>query len=228
MDYLIVSGCSFTSSRWRDLPDKTHIIAWPDYLRDKFFPNAKLLNFADNGVGNDYIFYSLIHGLKTIEPGSKIMCIAAWTNNCRESWLTEDRSIGLRSNYDTRLSSSLWIHDNYTHDRRKGKVPYYVKNQKFNAQRVNLYRYALGKFCDDLNVTLHDFNMLEAEYPLGIDCPYELLINPKQSLFEKIIFDFIPELENEELLCSDNFHPNAAGQKLIAERVYNELQRLGY
>ena len=222
MDYLIVSGCSFTSSRWRDLPDKTHVIAWPDYLRDKF-PNAQLLNFAENGAANDYIFYSLIQGLKTIEPGSKIMCIAAWTSNCRESWLTEDKNIGIKSNYDERR---LWIHDNFTHDRRKGKVPYYIKTQKFNAQRINLYRYALGKFCDDLNVTFYDFNMLEEEYPLGIGCPYELLINPKQSLFKKSIFHVIPELENNK--ARDGFHPNAAGQKLIAERVYNELQRLGY
>ena len=227
MKYLIVSGCSFTSEykKYVDLNDNYDFKKWPEILRDKLCPDAKLINVAFPAAGNDYILHSLINKLVNLPKQSEILCIAAWTGCTRESWITESKGLGLQG-YD----DDLWIHDNLTHDSKKGKVEYYRKSHPFCAHTSNVYRYMLGKFCNELNVNLFDFNMLE-DSPEMCDDAFFKFIDPNQSLFETYdwIFKIIPELKDEKFkIAKDDWHPNLDGHKLIAERVYNEIQRMGY
>ena len=227
MKYLIVSGCSFTSAykEYVDLNDNYDFKKWPEILRDKLCPDAKLINVAFSGAGNDYILHSLINKLVNLPKQSEVLCIAAWTGCTRESWITESKGLG-QQGYD----KDLWIHDNITHDLKKGKVEYYRKSSAFCAHTSNVYRYMLGKFCNELNVNLVDFNMLEDSTEMRDD-PFFKFINPNQSLFETYdsIFKIIPELNDEKFkIAKDDRHPNLDGHKLIAERVYNEIQRMGY
>ena len=227
MKYLVVSGCSVTSeyNTRTDPDDKYDFIKWPELLKNKLCPDAKLINVAFSGAGNEYILHSLLNELIELPSNSKVLCIAAWSGYLRESWMTESQGLGIKSS-----DKKTWIHDNFTHDPQKGKVEYYKKSTDYCIKKTNLYRYTLSKFCNDLDITFVDFNTHFGHNTYRQDSLFKF-INLKHSLFDNFetIFNVIEELKHDKFkIAKDDWHPNLDGHKLIAERLYNEIQRMGY
>ena len=89
MKYLIVSGDSYTDNDFRSscYPDMdVSWPKWPELLGKKL--NMKVINLAQAGSGNDYIYSRLLDTIQEIPKEEIGLVIAAWSQAMRQDYQT--------------------------------------------------------------------------------------------------------------------------------------------
>ena len=134
--YLIVSGCSFTTSHYRSsFHPEVHALwpKWPELLADKL--DLKLINLGASGAGNEYILSSLVDEINKRNVNDIEMVIAAWSRCDRRDYSINGR----------------WTNDRVD---SRGDLDYHIS-------RTNRYKQLLESFCNDKKVSCKQFQMIE-------------------------------------------------------------------
>lgn len=240
---LLVSGCSFTTDNFNSLfhPEiSCDWPKWPKLLANKL--DMDLINLANSGAGNEYIYSTLIDKISEINPKNIGLTIAAWSQS-------------QRCDYEIR-DTSRWLHERID---EKGDIHYFVRKSL-------RYYYSFQLLCERLDIPYKQMQMIELfdDYLNGLKgLPGKnnerTILYPKNksisrdkvnasfcthSIFDKIDdnmflgWPILPELNgyNIQNKVTDNSrlrhifslseldsHPNKKGHEMIAEFIYENL-----
>lgn len=221
---LLVSGCSYTDKNFKSIfhPDlDTNWDKWPEILAKKL--NMDCINLGYCGSGNDYVYSSLLDYI--VQNNENLgLVIPGWTRAVRRSYTKNEVRFNLR--WDTH-----------------GDMDYFIK-------RSLKYYYTFQQVCKSLNIPFKQIHILD---PYESAIGEEKRKNPSKyttkkeaikifmsnSYFDKIDEkNFIgwpvePKLggfstwdkldKNKHFISEEDRHPNAEGQKIIAETIYENL-----
>ena len=236
---LLVSGCSYTDPNWKsdfhDIGPKAWQF-WPDILAKKL--DMEVINLAYSGVGNEYIYSSLLDKIQTTDNIGLVM--AAWSQCQRKDWKRNKKWFN-NSEY---CNEGIISNDMYAH-----------------IDKTLRYYYSLQEICKSKKIPLKQFQMIHMFRGYSWDIPtqrhkekFELrkeLLNHihNSPYFDKIDDSFIgwpgdPDLggfsmksdllfgygkESLEWAVSErDNHPNAKGQEKIAKCLYSTLYSEGW
>jgi hypothetical protein len=243
--YLVASGCSwtdhyFTSDYHRDLD--TSWDKWPTILANKL--DMEVINLGSMGSGNEGI-YSRVSDFISETPKEKIgLIIVAWSGAARRDW----ELIGHRKKWARGvLNSSDSIYKKYITSwvseivDSKGDSYYFMRRSIRNF-------YALQVLCERYNIPYKQICALD---PIGayqytkfsFDTHHIDVMNHffTSSQFEEInkdnfigwpIFeymggfclnDILKQNRPKYAISLEDLHPNALGQQLIADIIYENL-----
>ena len=221
---LLVSGCSYTDKNFKSIfhPDlDTNWDKWPEILAKKL--NMDCINLGYCGSGNDYVYSSLLDYI--VQNNENLgLVIPGWTRAVRRSYTKNKVRFNLR--WDTH-----------------GDMDYFIK-------RSLRYYYTFQQICKSLNIPFKQVHILD---PYESAIGEEKRKNPSEyttkkeaikmfmsnSYFDKIDekhfigwpvepklggFSMWDKLEQDKHFISEkDRHPNAEGQKIIAETIYENL-----
>ena len=221
---LLVSGCSYTDKNFKSIfhPDlDTSWDKWPEILAKKL--NMDCINLGYCGSGNDYVYSSLLDYI--VQNNENLgLVIPGWTRAVRRSYTKNKVRFNLR--WDTH-----------------GDMDYFIK-------RSLRYYYTFQQVCKSLNIPFKQIHILD---PYESAIGEEKRKNPSEyttkkeaikmfmsnSYFDKIDekhfigwpvepklggFSMWDKLEQDKHFISEkDRHPNAEGQKIIAETIYENL-----
>ena len=221
---LLVSGCSYTDKNFKSIfhPDlDTSWDKWPEILAKKL--NMDCINLGYCGSGNDYVYSSLLDYI--VQNNENLgLVIPGWTRAVRRSYTKNKVRFNLR--WDTH-----------------GDMDYFIK-------RSLRYYYTFQQICKSLNIPFKQVHILD---PYESAIGEEKRKNPSEyttkkeaikmfmsnSYFDKIDekhfigwpvepklggFSMWDKLEQDKHFISEkDRHPNAEGQKIIAETIYENL-----
>mgnify|MGYP006081368751 FL=1 len=221
---LLVSGCSYTDKNFESVfhPDlDTSWTKWPELLAEKL--NMNCVNLGYCGSGNDYVHSSLLDYI--VKNNNNLgLVIPAWTRVVRRSYTKLNVRFNLR--WDTH-----------------GDMNYFIK-------RSLRYYYTFQQVCKTLNIPFKQMHMLEpyksaigeeqskntGKYTTRKEAIKMFMLN---SYFDKIDeknfigwpvepmlggFSMWDKLDqNTHFISKEDRHPNAEGQKVIAETIYENL-----
>jgi len=221
---LLVSGCSYTDKNFESIfhPNlDTSWTKWPELLAEKL--NMNCVNLGYSGSGNDYVYSSLLDYI--VKDNNDIgLVISGWTRVVRRSYTKDNLRFNLR--WDTH-----------------GDMNYFIK-------RSLRYYYTFQQVCKSLNIPFKQIHILD---PYKSAIGEEKVKNPSNyttreeaikmfmsnSYFDKIDEKYFigwpvePKLggfsmwdkldNNKHFISEEDRHPNAEGQKIIAETIYENL-----
>ena len=221
---LLVSGCSYTDKNFKSIfhPDlDTNWDKWPEILAKKL--NMDCINLGYCGSGNDYVYSSLLDYI--VQNNENLgLVMPGWTRAVRRSYTKNKVRFNLR--WDTH-----------------GDMDYFIK-------RSLRYYYTFQQICKSLNIPFKQVHILD---PYESAIGEEKRKNPSEyttkkeaikmfmsnSYFDKIDekhfigwpvepklggFSMWDKLEQDKHFISEkDRHPNAEGQKIIAETIYENL-----
>ena len=229
---LLTSGCSFTEKNFKSLfhPDMdTNWPMWPEVLAKKL--DMECINLGLSGSGNEYIYSTLLDEI--VKRDNIGLVIAGWTQSQRSDW----------------CKSEVWLNKPMHYNKsKKGEV---VDNDIYACLNKSLrYYYSLQEVCKSKKIPFKQFQMLHlfrgytydsktGIHDLKVEDRIELLeYIMNSSYFDKIDDNFLgwptdPNLggynfqqkvlsENTQV-SKEDAHPNAKGQEMIAEFVYERL-----
>lgn len=177
MKYIVVSGCSYTQEydAFKDPGSHYDFDKWPDLLRDMFDPNAEVINVAQSGAGNEFIYTSLKENILKIDPKDILIAIAAWSGCMREDWIPL-----LPSNIVSNKRVITW------RSIPSGRNTAAPKDVDFMTARTNNWRWSLGALCKHLDIKFVDFNMLcGTSEESHMKDPMWKILDPNQSLSQQ-------------------------------------------
>jgi len=221
---LIVSGCSYTDKNFTSIfhPElDTSWTKWPELLADKL--EMECVNLGYCGSGNDYIYSSLLDYIVNTPKEEIGLVIAGWTRAVRRSYTENNIRFNLR--WDTH-----------------GDMHYFIL-------RSIRYYYSLQTICEKLNIPYKQIHILDPyESALGEERrnkPRNYTSKPdaiktfmNNSYFNKIDdthfigwpvepklggFSAWDKLEEKHFISELDRHPNAEGQQIIMETIYDRL-----
>ena len=194
---LLVSGDSFTDSNYTSLqhPDMDcDWPKWPEILAKKL--DMDCINLALNGVGQEYIYSTLIDKIQTIEPSNIGLCIAAWSTANRRDY----------------KSNELWRTHIYGENER---TPLFFKESITDLiNRSIRYFYTFQNVCENLKIPYKQFSMLSLfqgyywqelmrrrteDFPDDPDKQIPIVSNKRQHLTD----DEKAWLNEREIRCTD-------------------------
>lgn len=224
---LIVSGCSYTTDNYiSSIHPKMDCSwsKWPELLAKKL--NMRCINLGASGSGQEYIYSSILDKLSTINLSEVGLVIAGWSRASRRDY----------ANYD-RWNNNIWD--------EKGDNKYFVS-------RMLRYQYSFQQVCKSLKIPYKQAQIIDSyEYaswsgskeiwPVAIDkvlskkdhykeiykSPYFKLIDknfigfPGKELGGFCMQDFMKH--PDDYISEKDWHPNANGHKIIAEKFYENL-----
>lgn len=240
---LLVSGCSNTEknfySDWHPELD-TSWPKWPEILAKKL--DMEPVNLAKSGMGNEYIYTTLLRYITTTNKDKIGLVIPAWTQNQRKDYQRKGYWHNQRVDPDGDVFS--WM---------RKTLDYYLSFQIL-CERYNLpymqvqmlspyidwlrgllprdndpvypkdfrYTYPGNKEPDNKKLIemINDYeNLLDTKKFLGWPLSHEY---GGYSLQKKLIgIRTNPNLST--MISEDDHHPNAKGQEVIAEFIYERL-----
>ena len=221
---LLVSGCSYTDKNFKSIfhPNlDTSWDKWPEILAKKL--NMDCINLGYCGSGNDYVYSSLLDYI--VQNNENLgLVIPGWTRAVRRSYTKNKVRFNLR--WDTH-----------------GDMDYFIK-------RSLRYYYSFQQVCKSLNIPFKQIHILDpyesaigeekrknlSEYTTKKEAIKMFMSN---SYFDKIDeknfigwpvepklggFSMWDKLDNNKhFISEEDRHPNAEGQKIIAETIYENL-----
>ena len=221
---LLVSGCSYTDKNFKSIfhPDlDTNWDKWPEIIAKKL--NMDCVNLGYCGSGNDYVYSSLLDYI--VQNNNNLgLVISGWTRAVRRSYTKNKVRFNLR--WDTH-----------------GDMDYFIK-------RSLRYYYSFQQVCKSLNIPFKQIHILDpyesaigeekrknlSEYTTKKEAIKMFMSN---SYFDKIDekhfigwpvepklggFSMWDKLDNNKhFISEEDRHPNAEGQKIIAETIYENL-----
>ena len=231
MKYIVVSGCSYTQEyeAFKDPGSHYDFDKWPDLLRDMFDPNAAVINVAQSGAGNEFIYTSLKENILKIDPKDILIAIAAWsgcmtarTNNWRWSLGALCKHLDIKfvdfnmlcgTSEESHMKDPMW----------KILDPNQSLSQQ-TAKRIGFPSTVSATellFCskDDILSYYQHLRDPESLGPLALPINYDGRGSNS--------YDCVATY-SEYIISKDDHHPNIQGHKKIAEWIYDEIQRLGY
>ena len=221
---LLTSGCSFTDKSF--VSDFHHDLdtswpKWPELLAKKL--DMDCINLGFSGAGNEYIYTSLLNEIVKMDANDIGLIMPAWSGSARKDWNVRGK----------------W--------RNLGKIsPVNASNEgdiQYHIQRSIIYYYSLQEICKSNKLPLKQFQML----PMvgGSDGRKDLIKVIYNSPYNDLIDDNFLGWPTENNLGGFNIrrdvlggytkesykwnisdmdkHPNAEGQKMIAEFLYERL-----
>ena len=231
---LLVSGCSYTDKDYQSIHHPEIDCSWPKWpelLAEKL--NMKCVNLGKGGSGQEYIYNSLLDYTLKIKKENIGLIIPAWSGASRRDY----------QSYKI-WHSILWD--------TKGDMPYFIQRslryfysfqifcERFNlpykqVQMISLYSEPLSELQNTNNFGINLQNDIESAKKTLIWSDYYFKgINHKNFIgWPPIIYPGFtmrqkfegPEQSDEEkyLISKKDRHPNAEGQKLIAQTIYENL-----
>lgn len=239
--YLVTSGCSWTDHYFvspfhRDLD--TSWDKWPTILARKL--DMEVINLGCSGSGNEGI-YSRVSDFISETPKEKIgLVVVAWSRAHRRDWQLVNRyepshyNLRILNGPNTKFKKYVMNWCSETFD-TKGDAYYFMKRSVRNF-------YALQILCERYNIP---YKQVCALNPIS-ELVKENIIDSMNyfstsSQFEEIdkdnfigwpIFEYMGgfilndliKKGNESLIISEeDRHPNALGQRVIADFIYENL-----
>lgn len=249
---LLVSGCSNTE---KDFYSEIHPDLdcswpkWPEILAKKL--DMDCVNLAKSGMGNEYIYTTLLKFITTTDKNKIGLIIPAWTQNQRKDYQLKGYWFNQRVDPDGDVFS--WM---------RKTLDYYLSFQIL-CERYNLpYMQVqmLSPYIDWLDgLRPRDLDPIKINDPdwrytypgnkikdnkrlIDMISNYEDLINQKKflgwplsheyggySLQKKLIgvrskeTGVYPHINLDTMISQLDHHPNAKGQEVIAEFIYERL-----
>lgn len=225
---LLVSGCS-----WGD-PNFTSIFhpemacdwpKWPELLAKKL--DMECLNLCRSGAGQEYIYSSISDKLQILEPSKIGYAIAAWSSAPRRDFniFNTWRNDMIDSKGDLRywIQRSFRFHYAFQSLMELKKIPY------LHFQMISLHR-----------AYLHELRLLDPKNKNRFDNEHQKVLHTiKDSHYYKNFnnkfigwpldedmdgFDIGSGILGEQHRISEqDRHPNAKGQEIIAEFLYEKI-----
>lgn len=220
---LLVSGCSWADKNFYSIFHPTMNCSWPKWpelLAKKL--NMECINLACSGAGQEYIYYSLVEKVLSMNKDDIGLIIPAWSRAPRRDYEKNHRWTNVR--WDIQGDMHYFI---------KRSIRYYYNFQLFcennklpykQVQAIELFERAVYEQ-DKINgvVTRNDalktlmtneyFNRIDSNNFIG--WPLETKIGGF-STWDKLDQD-------KHFISKEDRHPNAEGQKIIAEVIYENL-----
>ena len=256
---LLVSGCS-----WSDLEFNSIFHSdldsswpkWPELLADKL--NMNCINLSKCGAGQEYIYYSLIEKIMSMNKDDIGLIIPGWSRAPRRDHQTvvDEKLTWKNASWDNRgdmcyfIEKTLRYYYMFQIFCERFNLPYkqvqmielfeapvfneeiqmYIKNSEFHSQKI---------FEDDSSKSKGIVSK-ETALKSMINSLYFNLINEKNFIgwpvetnkwFRKLDketkvggYAIYNKLDQDKHFISKlDRHPNAEGQKLIAETIYKNL-----
>lgn len=225
---LLVSGCSFTTcnyqSYYHPVRDFTSYHKWPELLAEKL--NMRCVNLGRSGAGNEYISNSIIDRIETINKSMIGLVLPAWSQ-CRR----RDYQI-----YSSRSERTTWKFEMYD---LFGDTRYWIRKS------LKTY-YFFQIYCDHYNIPYKQVQMIELfKDSIRPSERKELNDFTEYEMYYKKLKNFIgetsPILSLQDVLTenrknkqkvedfsisSEDRHPSAKGHRLMAEYIYENIQRV--
>ena len=225
---LLVSGCSYTTNNYISSIHPNMDCSWPKWpelLANKL--NMQCINLGASGQGQEYIYSSILDKLITLDKEDVGLVIAGWSRASRRDWKTHD----------------LWLSNKWD---EKGDNKYFV-------YRMLRYQYSFQQICKSLNIRYKQAQIIDSyEYacwsntkevwPEAVrkvltkknhyreihNSPYYKLIDENflgfpggEELGGYCMQDFMKHPDH--FISDKDWHPNAEGHKIIAEKFYENL-----
>lgn len=230
---LLVSGCSWCDpgfksdyhpNMWTKWPK------WPEILAEKL--DMELINLGRSGAGNEYISVSIVERIMSMtqEQRNNIgLVIPAWSKIFRRDYEVSsafEKTMWWSLRWDThgdmyylarKFLRQVFLLQTFL---ESYNIPY-KSVQTISIYRVNNVemRHMQVKPSDEeiLKMLVHHplFNAIKDEHFLGWPCWDELGGNNLEDLLK----------QPDHFVSNEDWHPNAAGQEFLAEKIYEDLQR---
>ena len=233
---LLASGCSFTDKNFTS--DFHHNLdtswpKWPELLAKKL--DMDCINLAMCGAGNEYIYTSLLNQIMKMNPSDIGLIMPAWSNSQRIDWSIRGGWRNLNQLTDPLNEGDIQYHI------QRSIIYYYslqeiCKNNNWPLKQFQMLPVFRGYDWDPTTKMYKDGreknykillkNMYDSPYYNKLDdsflgWPTENKLggfNIKMNVlkgYEKESYQYaVSEIDN---------HPNAKGQKIIAEFLYDRL-----
>ena len=246
---LLTSGCSFTDNWWTK---KYGFPVWSELLAKEL--DLDCINLGKRGLGNDYIFNSIIDKLAT-EKDRVDLVVVMWSEFARIDFEVKEED-----DTDTHVKKGLpWISvsnsSNVSHTNLREVLTTFINEKDLNGTLI--YRkpfemaelikkslrtfYIFQEFMERMNIPYiqiigtHPFKGIAQHKKAAthlIDSPYLDQINKKTFLgwpiFKGIggwcIGDVLNRMENVRMSTEDS-HPNQKGHKVIADLLRDNYDR---
>jgi hypothetical protein len=243
MKYLIVGGDSFSDKNFRstDHPDlDTSWPKWPEMLAEKL--GMKCINLAVGGKGNEFIYSTIQDQILSMHNKDEIgLVVAAWSQAQRRDWQlgqydTNDNEISIptrnwrEDKIDVRgdllyfIRRSLRYYSAFEILCKRYDIPY------MHFQMIDMYtEYLHGRFkgqsagsvnCSEseiLKIIMKYDTTLDTSKFIGWPCTEALGGSP----LNRIVFG--EHNMNQFVISEEDSHPNADGQVVIADYIYNNM-----
>lgn len=208
--YIIVSGCSFTSAYdSRFDPDIYNFTHWPEILAAK--SGKHVINLAKSGMGNEYIYTTLVDQICKMDPADIYAVIPAWSESQRQCW----SEIG------------EWY----------SRIRPTNGDMLFHINKSLLYYHSLQTICNSMNINCLQLQMLDihrsSKYMPDIKPNYYQAIHSTAIIDQIDLSKFMnppwDSLSNQFLeepvnkMAEQDWHPNLRGHLKIAGYVYDKL-----
>ena len=249
---LLVSGCSNTE---KDFYSEIHPDLdcswpkWPEILAKKL--DMDCVNLAKSGMGNEYIYTTLLRFITTTDKNKIGLVIPAWTQNQRKDYQLKGYWFNQRVDPDGDVFS--WMRrtlDNY--------LSFQILCERYNLPYMQVQM--LSPYIDwldglrprdrdpikindpDWRYTYPGNKIIDNKRLIDMISNYEDLINQKKflgwplsheyggySLQKKLIgirskeTGVYPHINLDTMISQLDHHPNAKGQEVIAEFIYERL-----
>ena len=234
---LLTSGCSFTDKNFTsDIhPDMdTEWPMWPELLAKKL--DMDCINLGQSGSGNEYIYFTLLDEI--VKRDNIGLVIAGWTQSQRKDWRAKQRWFN-NSEYCNKGIGNFGTNDMYAYVDKSLRY-YYSLQQVCKSEKIPLKQFQMLHLFRG-----YTYNPKTGQQDLKIEKRKELLEHIHNSFyFNKIDDDFLGwptdtslggyNVKQEILggytkealvnnVSEKDSHPNAKGQEMIAEFLYEQL-----
>ena len=221
---LLVSGCSYTDKNFKSIfhPDlDTSWDKWPEILAKKL--NMDCVNLGYCGSGNDYVYSSLLDYI--VQNNENLgLVIPGWTRAVRRSYTKNKVRFNLRwdthGDMDYFIKRSLRYYYTFQQVCKSLNIPFkqiHILDPYESAigeeKRKNLSKYTTKKEAIKMFMSNSYFDKIDEKHFIGWP------VEPKLGGFS--MWDKLDN--NKHFISEEDRHPNAEGQKIIAETIYENL-----
>lgn len=246
---LLVSGCSWTDKQFTSdhHPEMdTSWPKWPELLAQKL--DMECVNLGRSGAGNEYIYNSLLEEICRTSSNKIGMVIPMWSGAERRDFQDFSIKPGDRKNLRGRIKEDNWVHNRV--DEPVGLFASHRPGAHYFVHRSLRYWYSFQCLCEALGikykqvqgVTLYRRTKNEKEFIPRNRWHKEVA----RSMFESPVFgcidtnnfigfpatdymggvtltNVLEDSEDSVHVSDDDRHPNALGQQIIADYIYENL-----
>lgn len=231
MNKLLVNGCSFTAGSGHYGGDNpVSPIVWPNCLKEDV---DTVVNLAKGGEGNDRIVRTTMDFCNNNDM-SGYSAIIQWSSIFRTEYYSTNEWINVVVNNGMRGSEHWAIDAGNVED---NQTLAYDREMKW-LNSINDYSIAfytnvltLQNFFESLNIPYMFTSMSSQEHPymeteLYSEIPTTTEINLKR-LVDKSKWSrhALSTYNMDNFISQEDRHPNATGNKLIAQALFNELRQ---
>jgi hypothetical protein len=221
---LLVSGCSWTDKNFSSIFHPNMDCSWPKWpelLAKKL--DMECVNLAFCGSGQEYIYNSIVEYVLKNKKNNIGLIIPAWSNAARRDYQTDNiwRNVrwDLKGDMHYFMRRSIRYFFNFKIFCEKFELPYK------QVQLLPLFTDAIAEI-DKLNGVVFKYEAFKSfatsEYFFNSIDEKNFIGWP---IYDKIggycIRDKLDQ--DKHFISKEDRHPNAEGQKIIAELIYNNL-----